>query len=497
MFPIRFLAFGMGFLSLSLEILWIRVSSFTNHLLPQSFAFVLVFYLLGIALGAQLGRVFCNSFSQLWKMGGFVLIFSGFLDCLSPWIYAFTHQVDNGALIISSTAFLKAILFPIVHHIGTVKQTKHIGRSVSYVYVANIFGATLGPIVTGVVLLALFTTQQCFFISAGSTLLLAMFCFIRDFRFFPIVFCALSSIGSVAIMFFLDNEQLIRILVQKQGTVRRIIENQHGIVITYRGGAGGDYVTGGNVYDGRTNLDPLINSNQLNRVIVLSALHDKPQKVLMIGLSIGTWLKLVTSFPGVEHIDVVEINPGYLKAIEDYPRQKSALGDSRVHLYFADGRHWLKVHPDNRYDLIIMNTTYYWRNYSSNLLSQEFLRLIKQHMSPGAVLTYNTTSSPDVLKTATTVFQHVYLYENFIITADFDWRKKLHQPHAVKKLAALRIDGMSLYPVGSMATIKAQLNLPTMGLELVEAHYRMLGRTLEVITDNNLITEYKYGRSVR
>ena len=138
---------------------------------------------------------------------------------------------------------------------------------------------------------------------------------------------------------------------------QQVIENSNGIITIYAGGAGGDIIEGGNVYDGRTNLDPVINSNGINRLLILSALQDKPERVLMIGLSIGSWLKVITSFPSVRHIDVVEINPGYIEAMANYPRQLSALKDPRVTLYIDDGRRWLKTHADKKYDLVINNTS--------------------------------------------------------------------------------------------------------------------------------------------
>ena len=264
MFAARFLAFSIGFLSLSLEILWIRVSTFTHHSLPQSFAFVLFFYLFGIAIGAQIGRFFCDSTRNVWRICGFVLMLSGFFDCISPWIYALTYTTDDGAFIIGMTSLLKAILFPVAHHLGTPVNSKTIGHSVSSVYVANILGATLGPIATGIVFLALFTTQQCFFVCAGCTFLLAMYCLLQEAKVLPIML-SLLSMGCALVILRLDGDALLTLLVQKQGVVRRIVENQHGIVITYRGGEGGDYVTSGNAYDGRTNLDPVINSNKINQ----------------------------------------------------------------------------------------------------------------------------------------------------------------------------------------------------------------------------------------
>ena len=498
MLTARFVAFAIGFLSLSLEILWIRLFGFVNSSSPKSFSFVLIFYLLGIAIGALAGKNFCDERRRLWQFCGVILIISSLSDALAPWIYANSTRTENqlvlGALMIFLTACLKAILFPIVHYLGTTTNTPEIGRSVSLVYGANIFGATLGPLFTGIVLLEFFTTQQSFFICAGFTASIALICFIKDRVNYFTWISLLSGIAYASLLFILNPEQLLIMIASKQGKTRHIVENQHGIVITYQGDVGGDYVTGGNVYDGRTNLDPVINSNKINRLLILAALHDKPKKVLILGLSIGTWLKLVTTFPGVEQIDVIEINPGYLKVIQDYPRQASALLDQRVHLEIADGRHWLKVHPNNHYDLIIMNTTYFWRNYSTNLLSQDFLQLVKQHMNARAILTYNSTFSPDVFKTASTVFPYAYLYDSFVIAADFDWRKKLLEPTAQQKLAALRLDGQPLYPDDGQATIKAHLTQPIESLTMVEARNKALGRSLEVVTDRNLIPEFKYGK---
>ena len=52
------IAFGVGFLSLSQEILFVRLVGFAFESTPDSFAFVLVCFLLGIALGAHAGMRF-------------------------------------------------------------------------------------------------------------------------------------------------------------------------------------------------------------------------------------------------------------------------------------------------------------------------------------------------------------------------------------------------------------------------------------------------------
>jgi hypothetical protein len=505
MFSAYLLAFSMGFISLSQEILWIRIFSFANHSIPQAFAFVLVVYLMGIAIGAQIGRRFCTPAHHLWLVSGVVLLVSGFYDLASPWLYvivAYTRwQLYCGGILIFLTAAFKSVIFPISHHLGTPQLETHIGRKVSRVYVANIAGATLGPIVTGIFLLDIFTTQHCYYLFAALSILTGIYC-LKDLasRSFTIGIAGLAASVIFTCLYIQNPSLLIAGLSNsKPSDFRQIVENSHGIVTAVKNDANSeDIVFGGNVYDGTTGLDPVSNSNRINRLIVLAAIKDHPERVLMIGLSMGSWLKLMTSFPGIKHIDVVEINPGYLQAIEHhYPRQLSALKDARVSLYIDDGRRWLKEHPHNYYDLIVMNTTFNWRMYKDNLLSREFLTLIKQHMKPAAVMIYNMTDSPDALETAAAVFKQAYLYENFVFAADFDWRSKLHDPLAVSKLASLTLDGQLLFPQGSEKIIYDYLNEPIVSVASVRMYFKIYRRRdLSIITDRNLITEYKYGMTL-
>ena len=501
MFPVCLLALATGFLSLSMEILWIRLFSFANFSMPQSFSFVLACYLVGIALGSSVGKWFCQSTDQLWKVCGCTLLISSLLDLSSPWLYSlsvYTHwQLLAAGGLITLTSLLKAIPFPIAHHLGAYTANTHIGRKISRVYVCNILGSTMGPLFTGILLLTVMTTQQSFIVCSALTFLVALFCLLQSVSVWLLGMSAAAMTGVILMILTVNSHALIKAIGDKShGKIIDVVENQFGIVSTYPDVNNGVIVMGGNVYDGRTNLDPVLNSNRISRLIVLSTLVEKPKQVLMIGLSIGSWLKIVTSFPGIENIDVVEINPGYLELIKHYPAQQSALDDPRVHLFINDGRRWLNMHPDRRYDLIIMNTTYHWRAYASNLLSEEFLRMIKRHMNPNAVLSYNSTWSPDVLKTATEVFNYAYLYNSFIIAADFDWRQKLNSPQAENIIRNLKLDGKLLYPPGSDKSIASVISEKLLSLPEVEALASSKGRSLEIITDQNLITEFKYGRKL-
>lgn len=496
------LAFCTGFISLSMEILWIRLFSFANQTKPQAFAFVLAVYLIGIAFGAMLGKFFCKRQYDLWLVSGVALLAASVINYLAPWIYVDAVFADHRLLAAGTmmvlTSFMIAIVFPIAHHLGAQHSKNNVGKNLSRVYVANILGATLGPLVTSLLLLSIVTTQQGFLICSALTFIVAICCLLDKIGMLATATASLLLMLQVVLAFNVNKEMLLsQVAIKLPGTIKVLgfNENQYGIITVYQGKQKQHVIVGGNAYDGDTNLDPRVNSNHINRVIVMSALVDQPKRVLVIGLSVGSWLTLVTTFPGVEAIDVLEINPGYKKVIAHYPDQWRALHDPRVNLYFTDGRRWLNAHPDNKYDMVIINTTYHWRAYTANLLSQQFLQLVKAHMNKDAVLEFNTTQSPDAVVTAQSVFNHAYLYENFIIAADFDWRKKLFTAAAENKLASLQLNGKPLYH-GDHKLIHKHLQEPIATENSAAPWCDMFGRKIEIITDMNIINEYKYGRTL-
>ena len=86
------LSFACGFASLSLEILWVRLYSFAKLSTPAAFGFVLMAYLLGIALGAHAGARACRRASgaaELWRYSVGALWLSALLTlvlyCSAHW----------------------------------------------------------------------------------------------------------------------------------------------------------------------------------------------------------------------------------------------------------------------------------------------------------------------------------------------------------------------------------------------------------------------------
>ena len=155
-----------------------------------------------------------------------------------------------------------------------------------------------------------------------------------------------------------------------------------------------------------------------------------------------------------------------------------------------DARRWLRLHQDRRYDLVIMNTTLHWRSNASLLLSAEFLRLIKTHMAPGAVMAFNATSSGDAFYTASRVFAHAYRYASFVYAADFDFRSRKDTRATRDVYANLQMGDRPFFAPGS-AAIEKFIKEP---FRTVAQDQKSVDRPFELVTDQNMITEFKYGR---
>ncbi len=407
--------------------------------------------------------------------------------------HGWTHPLlESGAIAIASGVL--SFVFPIAHHLGTHRSQEDQGRRFARVYTANVAGAGLGPLVTGYLLLDAVGVQSAFLIIGA---LQAVAACILGAGLPPSVRRGLAPAGvcllvaSAAAAFTVRPHALVEAFTPDGGVPRTVVENRHGIVTLVAGPGGDDLVYGGNVYDGRTNVDLQRNTNGLERPLLAMVLHPQPRRVLIVGQSIGSWLVLVRAFPHVESIDVVEINPGYLKAAQAYPPQAEALRDPRVHLVIDDGRRWLRQHPQKRYDVIIMNTTLHWRANATLLLSREMLSQMRSHMAPGAVMAFNATSSPDAFFTATRVFPHAYRYSNFVYAADFDFRPRKQEARALATYESLRLAGQPMFAPGS-GTAQDFLQRPFVTVESDQA--RLPGRRFEEVTDDNMITEFRYGR---
>lgn len=492
----------VGLMSLGQEMLWFRIVSFMLGGAPYAFALVLFFFLLGIAFGASRGKAICTRYSNLLLAGGMILIFAGFIDILIPFIIQSINQPNSltqciriCSILIFVVAALKAILFPIVHHLGTNIANGKVGASVSKVYFFNIIGSTLGSLLIGGVLLDYISISSMFILIGIVCILLGGLMIIKK----SAVSVSAFAILGISCFYFVDKhtDYIFRDSFGQDISINSYIENRYGVIHIVDDNKDGrkNIVLGNRMYDGILNIDPDNDINDLNRLYLLAAIHPNPKKVLVIGVSGGAWTRALSSFPTLETIDAIEINKGYLDIIKQYPVVSPILDDHRINIYIDDGRRWLKRNSDKKYDLIIMNTTYHWRSGITNLLSQEMMNILHNSLNPNGILAFNSTRSLDTLKTAQSVFKYAYWGTMGFIYAS-DSEINIDDNVAKNRLDKLVLDGKPLFNEASKqvknGAYQKTLATKLLSLDEVEKLYN-LGRDTEIITDSNMITEYKYG----
>jgi spermidine synthase len=492
---------SIGYISLSQEILWFRLLGYMTANHPQVFGLLLAAFLVGIALGSLRSKNICEAGKDIYAYLLRALACAIAIFYLSvPLIAEVTALINNEAgtvlayMAVAVVAFLTGGILPMLIHVGIDNKQSRSTLSVAWLYFANIAGATLGPLLTGFILLDQFTLEANVVILTGVTLFLLLAIILAIPKSSAYKLATLAVIGAVGLSAWFAHPYLYRGYLEKiqyasssAKPFKYQLENRSGIITTEANNT--DIMFGNGVYDGRFNTDPVDNSNLIDRAYMIAALHRHPRNVLEIGLSTGSWTRVLTGYAPLEKLTVVEINKGYPEIIRHYPDIATVLDHPKVNLVFDDGRRWLRNHPGEKFDFILMNTTFHWRSNSTNLLSKEFLELCKQHLNTGGVVYYNTTGSQDVVYTAAHVFNHVTMYTNFVAASDAPFDMTMEE----KKNNLLNFLDSDKTPLFYRdERYRRTLN------QLVEQELKDIRQETRdqknrwLITDDNMAVEYKY-----
>jgi spermidine synthase len=508
--PLAMLLAGLcGFIALGFEIIWFRVFSLASSDRAPAFALLLSIYLAGIAAGCILTEKLtakCRPGTLIHVIGALLLLSGGLSVYLPPLVA--TMMARKISFLASAPAFfvtaaLIGSVFPLLCQLA-IPPEREAGQGVSLIYISNIAGSALGSLGVGFVLLNRFGLKDMSLALGLTAVLLG--CLVLIFnkgkrRLPPVWAVVLTAAALIAVASSLGFYQLLfeRLvfghLSQAAIPFAHIVENRNGMIGVTREGA----VFGGGVYDGVFNVDPFNDVNAVVRAYLLSAFCPAPKRILVIGLASGSWAQIFANHPQVEVLDAVEINPGYLQLITQYSMVRSFLQNPKAHIYIDDGRRWLLAHPGVRYDAIIANTTFNWRDHSTGLMSVEFLKQIRAHLNPGGVYYFNTTESDDSIATALRVFPHGLRVINCLAVSDSPI--SVDKERLIEILRRYKIDSKSVFDPLNPAVqdaLAAYLALVDtlsarprpVGMESSDSLRARLGRRL-IITDDNMGLEWQ------
>ncbi len=511
--PTLLLAAIGGAISLSYEIFFFHTISYASGGSALAFAATLGTFLIGIASGSRRAGEWCEGASDdaAQKLAGALLqaniVGLLFLPVLAHWPLPGGAILGGALLMVFLVARNLGVMLPCLANWG-VSADRRAGMRTALLYLANILGSATGSFLTGFVLMDFLGLVGIATVLVVAGAVCTCFLYVCLPRFLHPRRWHVAGAGAVSALAMLClpvlDGGLLETLFWKSVPAANerfahVIENRNGIITVTRDGT----VYGGGMYDGRFNIDLRHDLNGILRAYALSLLSAQPRDVLMIGLSSGSWAQVIANNADVQSLTIVEINPGYLSLVAGVPEVASLLRNPKVSIVTDDGRRWLRLHPERRFDAIVSNTTWHFRANATNLLSSEFLRLAGRHLKPRGILYYNTTDSERAQRTACLAFPHGARFANQMVVshAPLAW-DFVHWQH---NLAAYRIDGRPMLDAraGQDAVVVDAVRQSKKGAErsgggnagdLVESCSSILARTAGrvPVTDDNMGTEWRY-----
>ena len=396
-----------GFVSLSLEIVWLRVFGVMLKSSAMTFGYLLAMYLGGLGLGSLLAqsRLFRNwdPTQSFLRLQSAVPLWAGFgLACFlavvnhtslaAPLREALASPEGSpgfGTILGTySIVPLLLVMLPTVMmglSFGLLQRAVQtdvmlVGRRVGWLQAANITGATFGAVATGVILLDALG-------SAGTLRVLAA-C--------GGIFLVVSPVPRRSFN-FLAGPALVAIVVA-------VMPNEKGLWATLHGSRPNDVIVGEDASglvlfrldadQTRVFLGGISQSwlpyggvhTALGALPVL--LHPNPEDIALIGLASGDTLFAVGGSPLTRTIESLEIMAPQLPALRQvaelgrYPAVSILLEDPRVRHLTVDGRVHLR-RTQRRFDIVEADPLEPQSAAAGNLYSQEYFRLLRDCLKPG------------------------------------------------------------------------------------------------------------------
>ena len=161
------------------------------------------------------------------------------------------------------------------------------------------------------------------------------------------------------------------------------------------------------IYDNGVILASAPDENAAEEAVHYALLeHPAPQRLLLIGGGVNGSIAQALKHPTVERIDYVELDPALIDmALQFFPVQSApVVSDPRVHVYYADGRYFLRNYLRNylkttgdKFDVIILNVPDPQTAQLNRFYTAEFFRSAGDRLAPGGLLALQLRSSEDYI----------------------------------------------------------------------------------------------------
>jgi spermidine synthase len=443
-----------GFAAMVYEVAWTRTLAMIIGSSVYAFSLMLASFLIGIALGSFLFSIIAKRkpVNLLWftiaeLMIGFAALLMLPVFGKMPSIFVSVFEIyGQNYIAMEISKFLMCLLvmivptillgslFPMVTQICTRDYTE-LGHRVGTIYSVNTLGNIGGSFMAGFVLIPQIGIQNSIILGASFNILVGCILLLMDQKLqlkrrIIITFTG-AALGAFTIILIPSWDKMVigsgvSVYAPRYAEVQRDEERSKAMagfdeeLLYYKEGLEATVAvrkrpnTGTVVITVNGKVDASNSGDMYTQLMVSHIpliLSQDPKKALVIGLASGVSLGAAARHP-LEQIDCAEIEHAMVEASKFFRKEnRNVLEDPRVNLVLTDGRNYLAVNKDKRYDVIVSEPSNLWLAGTVNLFSREFYQLCRDRLTDDGIIcqwAHIYHMSPEDLKIIVNTFKTVF-----------------------------------------------------------------------------------------
>jgi len=413
-----------GAAALIYEVVWTRKLSTIMGSSTYALSTMLAAFMLGLSLGGLIGGLLVPRLKRHLRafaiceiaIGLTALVTIPLIEAAAPLfirVYFLFHDSFQAFMaaqfgvifvIILAPTTLMGITFPLViRHFAEGRSET--ARRAGFLYAFNTFGAVIGSTAAGFVLIPRLGASDATLMAALLNIAGALVILVlvekgpRRFALIPILLITAAALRLLGTPFtpFVSAYSAqrfgsyaavseIRESIRQRGPENFIVFHYEGVesdVTLMREDPSKEWILVNNgKYEGGANSAGFL---LLAELPYFSRGSGGPApRVLNIGLGSGVTLSRLAALP-VQRIESVELSAGVLEANRRHV-SPDLFADPRIEHVQADGRNYLRLHPKERYDIIVVSPSWAVELASAALLTDEFFSLASQRLAPGGTV---------------------------------------------------------------------------------------------------------------
>ncbi len=388
---IRFMLFGLGFLSIGTQIYLMREFLVVGNGNELIFGVVLALWMLLTGAGAWLGR-FSHFLSGKSGLTLALMIVAGLLPTLMilnldlAKAMMVPHGSMSGIWMIVAAATLVPLPFCLLNgFLFSFLSVLSAGNTLAEAYSWESMGSMASGALVNLVFLWMFDPwQSLLFLTAGYLIMVLVFAFNMERRnhfYLGLFFAAIILMGLLFVDFRTFSES---VLYRDQQVVSNLSTPYGQVVVTKNQDQFNFYENGLLLFSGGNEI-----SNEEN-VHPAMVQRDHPRSVLLIsGGYSGTLDEILKYDPDL--IDYVEMNPSLILIGSKFTSQ---LDHPAVRVKETDARKFVRA-TQQSYDMAMVNLPAPFTLQLNRYYTLEFLTEIKKKLSPGGVVAYSLPTGSD------------------------------------------------------------------------------------------------------